>query len=59
MNIVIFLLIVVIVSAEACYLLAKRRGANVAYWIVMGACFGPLAIPFALFAKPKKKPPRV
>jgi len=29
---------------------AERRGKNPIYWGVMGALFGPLAIPFLLYA---------
>jgi hypothetical protein len=36
-----------------CHQIAKRRGANPVFWGVMGALFGPLAIPFVFFAKPK------
>ncbi|MCP3874302.1 MAG: hypothetical protein GY699_14255 [Desulfobacteraceae bacterium] len=31
--------------------LADKRGANTFFWAVMGAVFGPLAIPFIFFAK--------
>ncbi len=37
-----------------CHSIAKRRGANTLFWAVMGALFGPLAIPFSLLSKPKK-----
>jgi hypothetical protein len=40
-----------------CYLVAKKRGANVAYWVVMGVLVGPFAIPFVFFSRPK--PPAV
>jgi hypothetical protein len=36
-----------------CHQTAKRRGAKPVFWAVMGALFGPLAIPFVFFAKPK------
>ncbi|MDH3388586.1 MAG: hypothetical protein OEN02_11830 [Gammaproteobacteria bacterium] len=38
-----------------CHQIAKRRGAKPVFWGVMGALFGPFAIPFALLAKPKTK----
>ena len=36
-----------------CHQIAKRRGAKPVFWGAMGALFGPFAIPFVLFAKPK------
>jgi hypothetical protein len=36
-----------------CHRIAKRRGAKPVFWAVMGALFGPLAIPFVFLAKPK------
>jgi len=40
-----------IVSAVLCHFIAKSRGANPVFWGVMGAVFGPLAIPFVFFCK--------
>ena len=40
-----------IISIFLCHNIAKSRGAKSVFWGVMGALFGPLAIPFALFAK--------
>ena len=34
--------------------IAQRRGASFVFWAVMGAVFGPLAIPFVYLAKEKK-----
>ncbi len=31
--------------------IAEKRGAKVMFWVIMGAVFGPLAIPFVFFAK--------
>ncbi len=47
------LILVTLLSAFACYLLAKSRSADRRFWLVMGLFFGPLAIPFVFFAKPK------
>jgi len=44
-----------IASIVICHYIAKSRGAKPVIWAVMGAIFGPLAIPFALFAKPINK----
>jgi hypothetical protein len=43
-----------ILSVFACHFLAKRRGANPVFWGVMGALFGPLAIPFVFLARPER-----
>ena len=52
MGLLIGLLAVNIASIILCHQMAKSRGANPVFWGVMGALFGPLAIPFAFFAKP-------
>ena len=33
---------------------ADKRGANTAFWALMGAVFGPLAIPFIFLTKPSR-----
>jgi len=38
-------------SAVVCNRVARRRGAEAAFWTAMGLAFGPLAIPFVLFSK--------
>jgi hypothetical protein len=47
------LLLMTLVSAVACHMIAARRGGNGVRWGIMGLLFGPFAIPFAFFAKPK------
>jgi hypothetical protein len=42
-----------IASIFICHHVAKTRGAKPVFWAVLGAIFGPLAIPFAFMAKPK------
>jgi hypothetical protein len=42
-----------IVCVILCHQIAKRRGAKPVFWGVMGALFGPFAIPFVFLAKPK------
>ena len=54
MYITIFMLLIV-VSAIVCHYVAKSRGANAVRWGVIGAVFGPLAIPFAFLSKPDIK----
>ena len=44
-----------IISIFICYDIAKNRGGNTRFWGLMGVFFGPVAIPFALFCKPKKQ----
>jgi hypothetical protein len=34
--------------------MADKRGLNTLFWAIMGALFGPFAIPFVLLAKEKK-----
>jgi hypothetical protein len=47
-----FLIALNIASIFVCHFIAKSRGAKPVFWGVMGAVFGPLAIPFAFMAKP-------
>jgi len=51
---------VVALSVVLCHRIASSRRANPVFWGMMGALFGPIAIPFALFAKPRSgtAPPR-
>ena len=50
MSLVFVMLAVNIISIVACHQIAKRRGAKPVFWGVMGALFGPLAIPFAFMS---------
>jgi predicted permease len=47
------LILVTLLSALACYFLAKSRSADRRFWALMGLFLGPLAIPFVFFAKPR------
>ena len=40
----------------ACYVIAKERGASTRHWGLMAVLFGPFAVPFVCFAKPKSSP---
>jgi hypothetical protein len=42
-----------IICIFICYDIAKRHGGNTRFWGWMGVLFGPLALPFVLFCKPK------
>ena len=53
MTFAAILVLVIAVSVISCHIIAKRRGSNPVFWGVMGAIFGPLAIPFALVSRPK------
>ena len=53
MGIVIGILIALICMV-VCHTVAKKRGANTVFWAIMGAFFGPLAIPFSFLPKTKK-----
>lgn len=51
----VLLAILAIACVVLCHYIAKKRGANPVFWSVMGALFGPFAIPFIFFAKTKPK----
>lgn len=46
------LVIVNLMSILVCHVIARRRGSRPVFWGVMGALFGPFAIPFALKSRP-------
>ena len=48
------LILVVIISTDICWRIAKRKNLNVQLWIILGALIGPFAIPFALLAKSRE-----
>lgn len=43
--------IISLLFAYLLWLIAEKRGANTKFWAVMGAVFGPLAIPFVFLAR--------
>ena len=47
----IIISIICIASAYLLWHIADRRGANRRVWAIMGAVFGPLAIPFVFLTK--------
>ena len=51
----VIITLIVVASIGVCYVVAKRRGANAGFWAVMGALFGPLAVPFVFLAKGTKR----
>jgi ABC-type dipeptide/oligopeptide/nickel transport system permease component len=50
----VYSLLISAACAFVCGLIAARRRARWIYWSVMGFAFGPFALPFVFFAKPKK-----
>jgi hypothetical protein len=55
MTAILLIALLLLASIVACHAIAKRRGGNPVFWGVMGLLFGPLAIPFALLARPKRR----
>ncbi len=55
MTITYSLLIFSILCVYVCYSVAKGKGANVRFWVIMGLLLGPLAVPFVFFAKKVKE----
>ncbi|WP_457665486.1 hypothetical protein [Thiolapillus sp.] len=51
----LFGLFLVILPMIICHQIAKRRGSNPVFWAVMGALFGPFAIPFVFFSRPESE----
>ena len=51
MTAAVVVLILALACVVFCHVIAKRRNLNPVYWAVMGAIFGPFAIPFVFFAK--------
>jgi NhaP-type Na+/H+ or K+/H+ antiporter len=53
---VIFLVLGILLFVYLARILARRKGLDPVFWGVMGALFGPLALPFILLAKPGTPP---
>ena len=54
MGPIIVFLLIPIICAGICYSVARKRSADVPFWVVMGLLFGPFALPFVFMAKAKK-----
>ncbi len=54
METLIATLVITLVSAVICYRIAKSKNRSPQFWVVMAGFFGPFAIPFAYFTKPKE-----
>jgi hypothetical protein len=55
MTAILVTALLLLASVAACDVIAKRRRGNAVFWGVMGLLFGPLAIPFALLVRPKRR----
>jgi hypothetical protein len=54
------LIIISVICISCAFLLwfiADKRGANTQFWAIMGAVFGPLAIPFVFLTKDNSSNP--
>jgi hypothetical protein len=49
------LVVINILCIFLCYQVALNRNADARFWGFMGFFFGPLALPFLVFAKPRDK----
>jgi len=54
-SLLIYGLLASVACAVLCGLVAAHRRANWVWWSIMGFVFGPFALPFVFFAKPKAK----
>ena len=48
-------LAIIAFSAAICCGIARLRGAKASHWALVGALFGPIAIPFVFFSKPRRE----
>ena len=53
----ILISIITISCAFLLWSIADKRGANTLFWAIMGAVFGPLAIPFVFLTKNNSSKP--
>jgi len=53
----IIISIICILCAFLLWHIANRRGANTRFWAIMGAVFGPFAIPFVFLTKNNSSKP--
>ena len=53
MSLLFYSLLISAGFALLCGYIAARRKARVVYWSIMGFAFGPFALPFVFFAKPR------
>ncbi len=51
----IIITIIPVGCAVLLWFMAHKRGLNTLFWAIMGAVFGPFAIPFIFLTKEKKE----
>ncbi len=51
MEYMILLTVISIISIPVCYFVAKKRGSNKVFWVIMAGLFGPFAVPFVFLSK--------
>jgi hypothetical protein len=49
----LILILISLLSAAVCFFVAKYRHTDIVFWVSMGFLFGPVAIPFVFFSRPK------
>ena len=49
------LILIMVAFAAICHFIAKWRGGKPSFYGALGFMFGPLAIPFALFPRKRKR----
>jgi hypothetical protein len=50
-----YLILVTALFGTLLYLIAAKRRADKKFWLAMGILFGPFALPFVFFSKPKQR----
>ena len=57
MNPFVIISLVGLLSAFACFLIARQKDLNVCFWTVLGCLIGPLALPFLFTSAPTASKP--
>lgn len=47
------LVAITVLCAGICFSVAKKKGLSIQLWVVLGAFFGPFALPFLFLTKPR------
>ena len=50
-----YIIIISLAFGALFYWIAAKRKANTLFWTAMGVLFGPFALPFVFFARPRKE----
>jgi NhaP-type Na+/H+ or K+/H+ antiporter len=54
MSLMFLLVLISVICGVVCRAVARRRGLDPVFWLVMGVAFGPLALPLVLLTDWKK-----